>query len=137
MNITIYCDGGCRNNGGRNASAYGSFAVIHNNDIKRVERKQYPWLSTNNQAEFQTMLEVFKYIDCMTGAWTKTGGKPSIEIFTDSALLVGTLNGWKVKSPNLVDLRNQLIKKCKELKSAASITIKHTPRDNIVKVLGH
>lgn len=87
--ITIHTDGSCLGNPGP-----GGWAAIIKNGSKKVEIKGGEPESTNNRMEIKAMIEALRWVK-------KNHSKPwpAIELFSDSSLLVKTLNeGWKRKT---------------------------------------
>lgn len=104
--ILIHTDGSCLGNPGP-----GGWGVVIEHDGKRKELSGGENPSTNNRMEMKGMIEALK--------WVKNHFKPSagparIELFSDSSLLINTLNqGWKRKAnkdlwAELDDLRHGL-----------------------------
>jgi len=124
----IYCDGGCRNNGSEGAKAYGSFAVVVNGEVQRVERMDFP-VHTNNQAEYLALQSAINYIIAddrrLRLAW---------KIRTDSQLVVNQLAGRaRVKAAGLKDLHHDVVMAL----SCYDITVEWTPREEVASILGH
>lgn len=119
--IIAYVDGGCLNNGGPNSVAYGSYAV---NDRSPV-RLKFPGLTTNNQAEYQTLIALLEALpEDAHGV-----------IYTDSALLVGQLTlGWKVRN---LALRPQVDRTLALLRQRPGLRLDKAPRATISARLGH
>src|SRR5258708_1497687 len=115
----FWCDGGCHDNGGSVPRAYGSYS-----DGKNTWTHQFPKLSTNNEAEYATLIRLLEQIP----------GASKCEIRTDSMLMVGQLTqDWKVKAQNLVGF--YLL--AKEQLERTGATLKWVPRKAIVDILGH
>lgn len=129
--ITIYIDGGAKGNGTDGAVAYGSFQVHYRGEVKRTVRLTFPEASTNNEAEYLTLIESLVYLKDLQG---KVAKLPPVEILTDSQLLVGQLtSGWKVKALNL----RPLVDQASELLGATGAELRRVDRDIIVGKLGH
>ena len=60
--ISIFIDGGCKNNGTSNAEAYGSMAVCFKGEVKRTERWAFRNALTNNEAEYGALMSAFNYL---------------------------------------------------------------------------
>lgn len=119
--IIAYIDGGCLGNGGPSPVAYGSYVI---NDRPRV-RLQFPGLSTNNQAEYQTLIEL---LDALPE-------DASGVVYTDSQLLVGQLRmGWKVRN---LSLRPQVDRAMELLQQRPDLSLEKAPREIIISRLGH
>ena len=128
--ISIFIDGGCKNNGTSNAEAYGSMAVCFKGEVKRTERWAFRNALTNNEAEYGALMSAFNYLL----AEPKRMSYPVV-IRTDSQLVWGQCTqGWKVKAENLRK-RNQAAQDF--LAKHKNVTIKKVGRDEVVKVLGH
>ena len=128
--IVVYVDGGCRNNGCPDALAYGSFRVFYRGDLKRTVSFDLPDAHTNNQVEYNSLLQVALYLE----------GEPKrlsapVVIKTDSQLVVGQLTqGWKVKDEGLkywyLNLKPFFTRN-------PNVHLKKVDRTEIAKVLGH
>src|SRR3990167_757064 len=88
--IKIYTDGGSRGNPGPSATGY----VISNNGNVLEEGGRYLGITTNNQAEYQAMIQALE---------AAAKFKPAeIECHMDSELVVKQLNGqYKMKNKEL------------------------------------
>jgi len=96
--ITVYCDGGARNNPG--PAAIG--VVIDDKKNKR-EYGEYLGQATNNQAEYRAIIFALKKIKQLVGK--KKSRDLKIEIKSDSELMVNQLNGlFKIKDSDLQPL---------------------------------
>lgn len=87
--ISIHTDGSCLGNPGP-----GGWAAIVQDGKKEVELKGGEPETTNNRMEIKAMIEALRWVK-------KNHPKPwpAIELFSDSSLLVKTLNqGWKRKT---------------------------------------
>ena len=115
----FWVDGGCHNNGKDNPRAYGSVS-----DGTKILRREWPHLRTNNEAEYQTLLQCLIYL--------QSGG--AAIIYTDSGLVIGQLTkGWKVKAVGLVGL----VGGCKQELARTGATLYWVHRDVMVERLGH
>lgn len=129
--IVLVFDGGSIGNPGK---GYGSFAY-KGKVVRWPTRIDFPGITTSNQAEYRTLLEALRTIIADLGA---TGQKPealSLEVRSDSRLIVEQLNGrWKVKNPELRVVRAE----CLELlaRFARTHVVWH-PRSESVRILGH
>lgn len=129
--ITIFTDGGCTANGGKNPNASWSFVVFDNKELHRDSAKvvqgQYGnELPSNNRAEWTAILRSLEYIEFV-------GINSDVTIYTDSMLAVRTINEWydawvaknivnKKVNPVLITTTMNLYKK---LSNGMSIVIKH------------
>jgi ribonuclease HI len=120
--MKYWVDGGCRNQGKANRitwEGYGSFS-----DGERVTHFELPDAGTNNEAEYQSLLQLLKTLSARCKA----------TIYTDSRLMVGQLtDDWKVKAERLKPLVEQALA---ELKRTGA-HLQWVPRKEIVKQLGH
>lgn len=91
--LAIYCDGGSRGNPGPAACAF-----IVKNCRGQVVHQQgfYLGVSTNNQAEYQAVIEALKYLS------SSHLDLSTINFYLDSLLVVNQLNGiFKIKDEKL------------------------------------
>ncbi|ACC98724.1 Ribonuclease HI [Elusimicrobium minutum Pei191] len=116
MKVIINVDGGSRGNPGPGASAY----VIKDAKGKIIAQEGvFLGICTNNEAEFKALLFAF-------GAAAKLKAT-HIQIYADSQLLVKQFLGeYKIKSPNLVPIMEEIRKKAKPF---SSVQIAHVPRE--------
>ena len=132
--LTLWCDGGTRL--GNPGPGYGSYAIETEPGIFTGRVTQdFGQEMTNNAAEYVT-LKVG--LESVLSWWD--GDYVSLTIRTDSQLIEGHIQGippgklWKVNAKHL----EPLIKDVRQLLSRfASWEIQHTPREDIVAVLGH
>lgn len=95
--LTIYCDGGSRNNPGH--AAYG-FVVKANSTVVKTEGG-YIGIATNNIAEYTAVVKALSWLE-------KDFKGQDLEFYLDSNLVVSQLNGiFKVKN---AELRNYIVK---------------------------
>lgn len=100
--ILIYCDGGARGNPGPAACAF-----IVTDENGRLIQKQgfYMGIATNNQAEYQAVIEALKWLSNQVAVKQVT-----VNFYLDSQLVINQLNGlFKVKDPSL-KIKNSEIK---------------------------
>jgi len=118
--IHVYTDGGSRGNPGEAAYAF----LIYDGERKLCARKKRLGVATNNVAEYTAVLEGLKKA-------AELGG--SVEVFSDSELVVRQLNGqYKVKKPHL----KKLYVKVKQLESKLKeVSYTHRPRSNRMQKL--
>ncbi len=110
----LYCDGASKGNPGHS----GIGIVLTIND-KKITLSEYIGLATNNMAEYTALIKGLKL--------AKKNGVTSIEIFTDSELMVKQISGlYKVKSLKLESLHSNVIGLLKDFKS---YSVKHIPRE--------
>lgn len=99
MKITIYTDGGARNNPG--PAAIG--VVIIQNDQILKKYAEFIGQATNNQAEYQAVIFAIKKIKLLFGK--KEAKKMELEFLIDSELVVKHLNHqYKIKEKDLQSL---------------------------------
>jgi len=134
MQITIHCDGGARGNPGH--SAVGAVLKIENRKSKIEKISKYIGIATNNQAEYQAIIEALKWVreqyqsNHLTST-SKVAGKVEnleIECFLDSELIVEQLNQrYKIKNEGLKPLFWQV----RELVMAlgGKVSFKYIPRE--------
>lgn len=97
MKAKLYCDGASRGNPGE--AGIGCLILIDN---KKIEISEYIGKTTNNVAEYKAIIRGLEE--------TLKEGVDTIEIYSDSELLVRQINGiYKVKNKNLIPL-NQKVK---------------------------
>jgi len=97
-NIYIYSDGGSRGNPGH--AAYGFIIYDEQKKIIYSDGK-YINTATNNQAEYQGVLNALKYL-CNYFEKLKIQNQAQISVFLDSKLIVEQMNGnYKIKNEGL------------------------------------
>ena len=106
LDYTIIFDGGSRGNPGQ---GYGSYQITRARDGKsRVRRLTYPGQTTNNEAEYMTLIEALTEL---TAGIEKAGHNPadfSVEVKGDSQLVIYQVGGqWKVSQAHLRPLRDR------------------------------
>lgn len=119
MDISVFTDGGSRGNPG--PAAIGVVVYDKNKNIV-FELAKYIGNKTNNQAEYQAVLEAVKWI-CQQGAKIN-----KVDFYVDSELVAKQLNGeYKIKSANIKPLTEQI----NQLRSTLpfKITFTHLLRD--------
>jgi ribonuclease HI len=86
--IKIYVDGSCSKNGSKNN--FGGYGVVLTNDDKIVKMyKEGKKNTTNNEMEMKAVLTAIKLGTILS----KETNQP-IEIYSDSAYVVNTVNTW-------------------------------------------
>ena len=91
--LNIYCDGGSRGNPGPAASA---FVVQDPNNQIIHKQGHFLGVATNNQAEYQAVIEALKYISSLNSHVS------SLNFYLDSLLVVNQINGkFKIKDTQL------------------------------------
>ena len=114
--LTIYTDGGARNNPG----PAGIGAVFYNENKEVIaEISEYIGLATNNQAEYKALAAAIEK--------AKKLGAEELEFYLDSELVVKQLNReYRVKDKNLAPL---FVKIYNATMSFKKVTFKHIPRE--------
>lgn len=93
--MRIHTDGGARGNPGPAACA---FVATDESGALIYQRGFYLGVATNNQAEYQAVIESLKWLSLQT---TKDQ-KLTANFYLDSQLVVNQINGlFKIKDPNL------------------------------------
>jgi ribonuclease HI len=118
--ITIFTDGGSRNNPGM--AGAGVFIMDENGkELKKV--KKFLGIQTNNWAEYEALILGLETAKKLLGEKTKS---TEVEIKMDSELIVKQLNGqYRVKEPSLF----QQFVKVNNLKiNFPNISFNHIPR---------
>jgi len=131
VEIHIYVDGWCKNNGKPNAQAGWSVqeqtaagSVLH----FQGGRVPANMPQTNNVAEYMAI------IDGLRLALNEGMPYAQFVIHTDSALVVGQVTqGWKVKAEHLM----LFVAEAKTLVAVTGAKIVKEPREKIVEILGH
>jgi len=125
----IVFDGGALGNPGK---GYGSYEITSRGSVVRHQREDYGDNVTNNQAEYQTLIEALKWLATDLGAAAVT---TRVVVNGDSLLVLNQLLGkWKVKNEGLRPLHReaaQLIGKFRD------VSLIWHARSNSVKRLGH
>ena len=92
LTFEIVFDGGSLGNPGK---GYGSYEITHRGDVLRHTRHEYGDNITNNQAEYQTLIEALKWLASDIGVNAKSA---KVVVHGDSLLVINQLTGkWKVK----------------------------------------
>ncbi|HLT18985.1 MAG TPA: ribonuclease HI family protein [Thermomicrobiales bacterium] len=129
--ILLVFDGGSRGNPGQ---GYGSFAY-KGRVVRWPTAVSYPGLTTNNQAEYQSLIAGLRAVLFDCAALGLDPADLSIEVRTDSQLVVNQLNGrWKIKNAQLRELHDaarELLQHFKRWRLAWH------PRTESVRILGH
>lgn len=98
----IVFDGGSLGNPGK---GYGSYEVTSGNAVVHHERHDYGDNVTNNQAEYQTLIEALKWLSARLGPEASAA---SVTVNGDSQLVLNQLLGkWKVKNEGLRPLHRE------------------------------
>jgi ribonuclease HI len=114
--IRIYTDGACRGNPG--PAAFG-WIICDETGKELAKDAKYLGEATNNIAEYSAL------IGAMQEAARMKAGEAFC--FSDSKLVVGHMNGWKVKKPHL----KPLFESVQSLrKNFSGVTFSHLPREH-------
>jgi len=118
--ITIFTDGGSRNNPGM--AGAGVFIMDENGkELKKV--KKFLGIQTNNWAEYEALILGLETAKKLLGEKTKS---TEVEIKMDSELIVKQLNGqYRVKEPSLFE---QFVKVNNLKINFPNISFNHIPR---------
>ncbi len=114
MKFTIFADGGSRGNPG----PAGSGAVVRDSTGQIIiEVSEFLGVTTNNVAEYTSILRALEQLDAMLG----NGSKDSdVVIKMDSMLVVKQMNGeYKIKHPNLIPLAQKVNEVRKRFRSVS------------------
>lgn len=90
--ITIFTDGGCTNNGGKNPVASWAYVVfdgkheIHRESSKVVLGEYGDELPSNNRGELTAILRALEYVD--------KHKYQNVTLYSDSLITVSTINEW-------------------------------------------
>lgn len=116
MKVRLYTDGGARGNPG----PAGIGGVIYNEEGRIVaEVSEYIGETTNNQAEYQALLQTLTKAQAM--------GATEAECFLDSLLVVKQMNReYKIKDKNLAPLAVQIHNLTVKI---GRVSFTHVPRE--------
>jgi len=124
MDIIIHTDGGSRGNPGN--AAIG--ALIEANRKTLFTISKYIGVATNNDAEYQAVIEVLNEIISRTKNDSRFSDISSITVLSDSTLVVSQLNGlFKIKNPKI----RMYILEIRELENSLPCVIRYVsvPRE--------
>jgi ribonuclease HI len=130
--ITLVFDGGSLGNPGK---GYGSFVYQGVIEISTPVRLEYPGQTTNNEAEYLTMLHGLRTVlrELERDAHDPSG--TTINVLSDSKLVVEQVSGrWKVRHAPLRPFQSEAIEL---LSRFASWQLHWQPRLESVRLLGH
>jgi ribonuclease HI len=129
LTFEIVFDGGSLGNPGK---GYGSYEITSNGEVVRHVRHDYGNNVTNNQAEYQTLIEALAWLEADLGENAKAA---RVEILGDSLLVINQLQGkWKVKNAGL----RPLVTRALDLISRfGTVRLNWHARSNSVDRLGH
>lgn len=125
----IVFDGGALGNPGK---GYGSYEITSNGNVIRHQREDYGDNVTNNQAEYQTLIEALKWLSMHLGA---SASSTRVVVNGDSLLVLNQLLGkWKVKNEGLRPLHQEA---SRLIRTFQAVSLSWHARSNSVKRLGH
>jgi ribonuclease HI len=129
LTFEIVFDGGSLGNPGK---GYGSYEITSRGEVLRHTRHDYGDNVTNNQAEYQTLIEALKWLAEDLGVNAKS---TRVIVNGDSLLVINQLTGkWKVKHEGIKPLVQAALT---EMKKFGSVSLTWHARSNSVKRLGH
>lgn len=126
-------DGGSLGNPGR---GYGSF-LLSGPEFPggRLRRREYGDRVTNNEAEYQALIDG---LEDLLGAMAAAGKRPEqarVSILGDSQLVLNQLMGrWRVRTPTLRPLHERA---AEQLRRFGHTLLEWHPRARSVALLGH
>jgi len=129
MDLIINTDGASRGNPGKSAAAWVIKGSAGNT---REICGKYLGVVTNNEAEYQALIEAFKHT-LRLFCHPRVGGDPgfpieSILVKSDSLLMISQLTGkWRIKDHNL-QIKVMEVKKL-ERELGCKINYQHIPRE--------
>jgi ribonuclease HI len=130
--VYLVFDGGSRGNPGAGYGSYVYKGVV--SQLKPV-MLNYPGTTTNNEAEYMTLINGLEAILAATRSNDKAPETLRIAVKTDSKLVVEQVSGrWKVKK---AELRPLVQKAQKLLGQFKSWEMTWHPRSESVRILGH
>lgn len=125
----IVFDGGALGNPGK---GYGSYEITSQGAVVRHQREDYGDNVTNNQAEYQTLIEALKWLASDLGP---DAAATRVVVNGDSLLVLNQLMGkWKVKNEGLRPLHREASQLVRRF---ANVSLIWHARSNSVKRLGH
>ena len=136
LSVLVIADGGCKGNGRANAQAYGSYAVVYNGHVKKVEHFDLPDIKqTNNVAEWHALINAINYV---VGLQSRLPNAVVHPIFAmDSEHVISIIKGE-------MNAKLLHIKQCKSKAEDAllplgdvEIQFEKIDRDIVVEYLGH
>ncbi len=127
--ILIVFDGGSRGNPG---PGYGSFALFDGTQPAQVQRLEFPGSMTNNEAEYQTLINA---LETLAGRLGPAAAQTSLEVRGDSQLVIQqVLGSWKAKDDRMRALRDQARELLAHFRGWRFVQV---PRRESVRKLGH
>jgi ribonuclease HI len=125
----IVFDGGSLGNPG---AGYGSYAIFEGTQPGHVRRLEFPNPTTNNEAEYQTLLAALRALADRLG---ERAAQASLEVRGDSQLVIEQVLGhWKAKDERMRGLRDEVRP---ALRRFGRWRLVQQRREDSVRVLGH
>ena len=124
--MIVYTDGGCKPSTG----SYGSCRIeTDKGELYKIIRWDFDeTVSTNNEAEYATLVEALRWISSNTD-WK------DLTIYSDSMLMIKQLLGeYTINKASLQGLADEIVEMLKDL---GTTILRHVPRKIIVAKLGH
>ena len=132
VDIRITFDGGSRGNPGQ---GYGSFVSQGVITTEKPVRLEYPGRLTNNEAEYQTLIEALRSVQEQLAQQGLQPGTLSVQVLSDSKLVVEQVNQrWKIKQPHLLPLATEARQL---LRAFGRFDLAWHGRAESVRLLGH
>jgi ribonuclease HI len=108
---------------------------MHTGKRQNVRLADLPGVMTNNEAEYVALISALVNLRGRIERAGKSSRSYSVEVHTDSQLLVGQLTqGWQIKAANLRPLVDEA---ATLIRTFGRCDLVKVPRDEIVRVLGH
>ncbi|HUS15264.1 MAG TPA: cupin domain-containing protein, partial [Chloroflexia bacterium] len=130
--LQVVFDGGSKGNPGK---GYGSFVILAPGRKPNLVQKEYTGMMTNNEAEYQTLLEALQYILATLDGSGRDPKGFELDIRGDSELLIKQMKGeYKTKSGTLRE-RGEAAHRL--LRRFGKWHLTWHPREESVALLGH
>lgn len=130
--ITLVFDGGSLGNPGK---GYGSFMYQGVIETPAPIRLEYPGQTTNNEAEYMTMLHGLRTVLRELERDARAPSGSTINVLSDSKLVVEQVSGrWKVRHAPLRPFQSEAVEL---LSRFAAWQLHWQPRLESVRLLGH
>ncbi len=124
MIVKIFTDGGSRGNPGHAATG---LVIESENGTILHQAGEYVGVTTNNEAEYQAILQASTWLN-QHNADLEKQGFIKLSFFLDSKLVVEQLNrNWKIKEPRMAVWAERCWQQLKSL--SLPYTISHIPRE--------
>ncbi|HMA33730.1 MAG TPA: cupin domain-containing protein [Chloroflexia bacterium] len=130
--LQVVFDGGSKGNPG---AGYGSFVIMAPGRQPNLVQKEYPGRMTNNEAEYQTLLEALQYILATLEASGRDPKGYALDLRGDSELLIKQMKGeYQTKNATL-RARGEAAHRL--LRRFGQWHLTWHPREESVALLGH